>query len=69
MVAVGSVVGLALASVGYVLIRRFLYGASLADMRIALASVAILIAIALVAAAIPARRAVQLDPIKALRAE
>jgi ABC-type antimicrobial peptide transport system permease subunit len=69
MVAIGSVAGLALASIGYIFIHRFLYDASPADLRIVLASVLVLIAVALLAATIPARRAVRLDPIKALRTE
>jgi predicted permease len=69
MVAIGSVCGLALASIGYIFIRRFLYGTSPADFRIALASLAALIVVALVAAAIPGRRAAALNPIQALRAE
>jgi ABC-type antimicrobial peptide transport system permease subunit len=69
MVAIGSICGLALAAIGYIFIRRFLYGTSSADLRVALASLAMLIAVALLAAAIPARRAASLDPTQALRAE
>jgi predicted permease len=69
MVAIGSAGGLVLAGIGYAFIRRFLYGASTADIRVALASLLVLIAIALIAAAIPARRAASLDPTQALRAE
>jgi predicted permease len=69
MVAIGSVCGLALASIGYVFIRRFLYGTSPADISVALAALLVLILVALVAAAIPARRAAWLDPTQALRSE
>jgi ABC-type antimicrobial peptide transport system permease subunit len=69
MVAIGSVCGLVLASIGYTLIRRFLYGTSPADIRVALASLFVLVMVALIAAAIPARRAASLDPTQALRAE
>jgi predicted permease len=69
MVAIGSVCGLVLAGIGYLFIRRFLYGASTADIRVALASLFVLIVVALIAAAIPARRAASLDPTQALRAE
>jgi putative ABC transport system permease protein len=69
MVAIGSVCGLALAGIGYVFIRRFLYGTSPADIRIALASLLALVTVATLAAAIPARRAASLNPTQALRAE
>ncbi len=69
MVAIGSVCGLALAGIGYIFIRRFLYGTSPADLRVAATSLAMLIAVALLAAAIPARRAASLDPTQALRSE
>ncbi len=69
MVAIGSVCGLALAGIGYVFIRRFLYGTSPADIRIALASLLALVTVATLAAAIPARRAASLNPTMALRAE
>jgi putative ABC transport system permease protein len=69
MVAIGSACGLVLAGIGYVFIRRFLYGTSPADLRVALVALAVLIAVALIAAAIPARRAASLDPTQALRAE
>ena len=69
MVTIGSVCGLALASVGYVFVRRFLYGTSPADIRIAVASLLALVTVATLAAAIPARRAASLDPTQALRAE
>jgi putative ABC transport system permease protein len=69
MVAIGSACGLVLAGIGYIFIRRFLYGASPADIRVALASLLVLITVALIAAAIPARRAASLDPTQALRAE
>ena len=69
MVLLGSACGLALAAIGYQFIRRFLYGVSSADIGTALASLAVLIAVAMIAAAIPARRAALLDPIQALRTE
>jgi ABC-type antimicrobial peptide transport system permease subunit len=52
-----------------VFIRRFLYGVSPADIRLAIASILVLMAVAILAAAIPARRAASLDPTQALRAE
>jgi ABC-type antimicrobial peptide transport system permease subunit len=69
MVLVGSVCGLALAGIGYIFIRRFLYGTSPADFRVAVASLFVLIGVAILAAAIPARRAASLDPTQALRSE
>jgi hypothetical protein len=69
MVIIGSTCGLVLAGIGYVFIRRLLYGASPADLRVALGSLLVLIAVALLAAAIPARRAASLDPTQALRAD
>ena len=66
---IGSVCGLALAAFGFTFIRRFLYGSSPADLRVALASLVVIIAVALVAAAIPAWRAASLDPTQALRSE
>ena len=69
MVLAGSVCGLALTALGFTFIRRFLYGTSPADIRVALVSLLVLIAVALIAAAIPAHRAASLDPTQALRAE
>ena len=69
MVVLGSACGLVLAGIGYVFIRRLLYGASTADLRVAFASLFVLIVVALIAAAIPARRAASLDPTRALRVE
>ena len=69
MVAIGSVCGLALTAFGFTFIRRFLYGTSPADLRVALGSLIVLIAVALLAAAIPAWRAASLDPTQALRSE
>jgi predicted permease len=69
MAVIGSASGLVLAGIAYFFIRRFLYGVSPADIRVALASLLVLIAVAILAAAIPARRAASLDPIQALRAE
>jgi ABC-type antimicrobial peptide transport system permease subunit len=69
MVLIGSACGLALASIGYLFVRRFLYGVSPADIHVALLSLLVLAAVALLAAAVPARRAASLDPTQALRAE
>jgi predicted permease len=69
MVLIGSACGLALAGIGYLFVRRFLYGVSPADIRVALLSLLVLAAVALLAAAVPAHRAASLDPTQALRAE
>ncbi len=69
MVAIGSLGGIVLSAIGLAFVKRFLYGTSRADLSVAAASLAVLILVALVAAAIPARRAAWLDPTQALRAE
>ena len=69
MVAIVSICGLALASIGHIFVRRFLYGVSPADIRVAVLSLVALAAVPLLAAAIPAHRAASLDPTQALRAE
>ena len=69
MAAIGAAVGVALAAAGSVLIRRFLYGISPANVGVAAASLGALLLVALVAAWLPARRAASIDPMLALRSE
>jgi predicted permease len=69
VVAAGGAVGIALAlGAGYV-IRGALYGVSPLDPAVVVAVPAVLAAAALVASAVPARRATRADPMAALRAE
>ncbi len=51
------------------LVRGLVFGIEANDPRVELVAAAILIAVAMLATAIPARRAAQLDPMRALRAE
>jgi len=68
-VVVGVVVGVVLALAGGRLIASLLYGVAPSDARV-LAEVSMgLLAIAIVAALVPARRAARVDPIAALRAD
>jgi putative ABC transport system permease protein len=64
----GVAAGLALAATARLLISRFVPGATI-DPAIALAISALLVAIALVAAWLPARRAARIEPTLALRAQ
>ncbi len=65
--------GLALGGVAAMLltklVRSLVFGIGVNDPRVELAAAAILVVVALVAAVIPARRAVRIDPMNALRAE
>ena len=69
LVVVGAAIGTVLAAALTWLLARFLFGVSATDMATFVAIPVILLAVALVAAFIPARRAARVDPVKALRAE
>ena len=69
MIATGTLLGATIALGCAVLVRKFLYGVSMADPWVGAASVGILFAVGLVAAAIPARRAAMLNPMLSLRSE
>jgi predicted permease len=69
IVAIGVLIGLALSFSARKLVSGFLYGISANDPRTVIGSAALLGAIALVAAAIPAWRAASLDPVATLREE
>jgi predicted permease len=69
LLIVGVLAGLGLAWATSRLIKIMLYGLSVHDLRVFLISASILIVVALLASAIPARRAVRVDPIVALRYE
>jgi len=68
-IAGGVIAGLALAALGTRALASFLYGVSATDLPTFAAASLLLAAIALVAAAIPARRAAKVDPATALRSE
>jgi putative ABC transport system permease protein len=69
LVAVGSGVGLALALAGAQLLRGLLFGIQPLDPLTFLAVPSVLLAVTLLAAYVPARRASTVDPVRALRAE
>jgi ABC-type antimicrobial peptide transport system permease subunit len=69
LVFLGLAAGLPLALLAARGMRGLLYGVSSIDVTAYLAAVAILLAIATLAAFLPARRASRLDPVIALRAE
>jgi ABC-type antimicrobial peptide transport system permease subunit len=68
-VGLGTIVGVALASAGARALAGFLYGVSPVDPVAYAASVLVLLFASLIAAAIPARRAVLVSPMTALRSE
>jgi len=65
----GAVAGLVLAAIAARVLSRMLLGVSPADPASFAATAAIELAVALVACALPARRATQADPLVALRDE
>ncbi len=69
MVALGLAVGLLCAWPAGRALRAFLYGVTPLDPLVMLGSVFVLFAVALAAAALPAWRAMRIDPVEALRAE
>jgi len=69
IVAIGLGVGLPLALIGAQQITRFLYEVAPADVASYSATGALLVAVATLAAWVPARRAASVDPIIALRNE
>jgi putative ABC transport system permease protein len=69
LVAAGLVVGVPLSLLSARLLRTLVYGVSSRDLLSLLIAVAVLTAAALAAAFLPARRAVAVDPLVALRAD
>jgi putative ABC transport system permease protein len=69
LVAVGVAIGLAAAVVGARSVGSFLYGISPTDVPSFAGAVGVLAAVALLACAIPARRAIRVNPIATLRQE
>jgi ABC-type antimicrobial peptide transport system permease subunit len=66
---IGTITGLATALIGSRLLGSLLYGVSPRDPLVFCATTAILLAIALLACWLPARRAADLNPLDALRAD
>jgi len=69
LVAIGIAIGLAGGVAGARSLASFLYGVSTFDLPTFAATIAVLGAVALVACVIPARRAMRVNPIAALRCE
>ena len=69
LVALGTIIGLAAAIAGARSLRAFLYGISPTDVPSFAAAIAVLGLVALAACAIPARRAIRVDPVATLRQE
>ena len=69
LLAVGTVIGLALALAGGQFFGQILYGVSARDPLTFLSVVAMMAAVAFVACWVPARRAIKVDPLTALRTE
>lgn len=69
LVAVGGVIGLTLALAVSRLLGRLLFGVASADLFTFVTVPAVLVVAAILAAYVPARRASQVDPVTALRAE
>lgn len=69
MLLAGGVVGIGLAFASGKLVGRFLYGVSAHDRWTMVAAPALLLVTGLIAAYLPARRAANVDPMQALRAE
>jgi macrolide transport system ATP-binding/permease protein len=69
LVAIGVAIGLAAAVVGARSVGSFLYGISPTDVPSFAGAVGVLAAVALLACAIPARRAIRVNPIATLRQE
>jgi predicted permease len=69
LLAIGTTIGFALAFAGGTFFGQILYGISAHDPLTYLSAVALMAAVAFVACWAPARRAIRIDPLKALRAE
>ena len=69
LAGLGIAAGLVLAAAAGPLINRLLYGVRPLDPAVYLAAPAVLLAVALVASYVPARRAARVDPLTALRGE
>jgi putative ABC transport system permease protein len=69
VVVIGAVVGILLSLVTMRLVKAFLYGVTPTDPVTLGGAVLLIVAVGMMAAAIPARRAARLDPVSALREE
>jgi predicted permease len=69
LTVIGSILGVVLGHVAANAVRSQLYGISATDPRVPLAAALLLLLVGLVASALPARRAVRVDPLIALRSE
>ena len=69
LVGIGAIIGLALAAVLTRPMSQLLYEVTATDPWIYLAAVAVALLVGMLAAAVPARRAVSVDPVRAIRAE
>ncbi len=69
LVAVGGLVGLAAAAGFGALLSRFLYGVGALDPLAFGSTLAVLVAVAVLASWVPARRATRIDPVRALKAD
>ena len=69
LVAAGTVIGIAAAAGSSRILESFLYGVATDDRLTFVAAPLVLVAVALVACWLPARRAARVDPMQALRFE
>jgi putative ABC transport system permease protein len=69
LVLIGTAIGLGAAVVGARSVSAFLYGIPPTDVPAFAGAIALLVAVAFVACALPARRAIRVDPITTLRQE
>jgi ABC-type antimicrobial peptide transport system permease subunit len=69
LILIGAAIGILLALAGARLVSSMLYGLTATDPATILVSTLVLLAVALLAGYIPARKAARIDPMLALRSE